>query len=646
MRAAVYVRVSTPKQVHQQTLEQQLERLRDHLREQGLTLEESLIFRDDGYSGSRLNRPGLDRLQDAIRERRIDQVVLTAPDRLARNYVHQVLLLEEFEQGGCQVQFLDRPMSQDPHDQLLLQIRGAVAEYERMLITERMRRGRLAKLRAGILLPWTHAPYGYCPHPDRPRDPRGLTLAPGAAAVVLELFARYLEPGVGLLQVARLLQDRQIPSPTGKPFWGLATVRGILTNPVYTGQVYAGRTRYRPARIRRSATHPIGRPHDTAIAAPSAEWIPVATVPVIVSQDEFDRVQGKLAKNRTFARRHNTVHPDLLRALVSCGHCLRACIGRTLAHSPYGYYVCSGKLKSSDRDDRPCPSRFAPAAQLDERVWQDLCEVLTHPTELTQALERAHAGHWLPQELQARRANLQKGRASLGQQLERLTEAYLQAIIPLPEYERRRRDLAQRDQALAEQEAQLSAQAERHEEVAGLAIAIEEFCARVQRGLVNATFEQKRQLVELLIDRVIVADAEVEIRYVIPTHPSSEHIRFCHLRKDYFRNPQPIRPIRLELPIDPILRTRCRRIAEGSSYHFAAHRPAQTQTAHQAFDGAARHLNAFPLQLPPDLVSTIHLKVRLPDPLNVGRQKLITASPGATRRTRFPMYGPSRVVKG
>lgn len=161
-----------------------------------------------------------------------------------------------------------------------------------------------------------------------------MTLDPGAAAAVSEIFARSLEPGVGLLQVARLLRDRQIPSPTGKTFWGLATVRGILTHPVYTGQVYAGRTRYRPARIRRSATPPIGRPQDTAIAAPSAEWIPVATVPAIVSQDEFDRVQSKLAKNRTFARRHNTVHPYRLRTLVSCGHCLRACIGRTLAHSP------------------------------------------------------------------------------------------------------------------------------------------------------------------------------------------------------------------------------------------------------------------------------------------------------------------------
>jgi DNA invertase Pin-like site-specific DNA recombinase len=59
-------------------------------------------------------------------------------------------------------------MSADPHDQLLLQIRGAVAEYERTLIAERMRRGRLAKMRAGALLPWTRPPFGYRLDPDRP----------------------------------------------------------------------------------------------------------------------------------------------------------------------------------------------------------------------------------------------------------------------------------------------------------------------------------------------------------------------------------------------------------------------------------------------------------------------------------------------
>ena len=87
-----------------------------------------------------------------------------------------MLLIEEFERYGCPVEFLDRPMSHDPHDQLVLQIRGAVAEYERSLIAERMRRGRQAKLRAGVLLPWTRPPYGYGVNPDCPRDPKGVCL--------------------------------------------------------------------------------------------------------------------------------------------------------------------------------------------------------------------------------------------------------------------------------------------------------------------------------------------------------------------------------------------------------------------------------------------------------------------------------------
>lgn len=161
MRIGVYVRVSTPNQVQNQTIEQQVDRMRLHLAEQGDELAAERIFRDDGYSGARLSRPGLDRLRDAIRAGELDRLLVTAPDRLARNYVHQMLLIEEFEHCGCPVEFLDRPMSHDPHDQLLLQIRGAVAEYERALITERMRRGRQAKLRAGILLPWPRPPYGY-----------------------------------------------------------------------------------------------------------------------------------------------------------------------------------------------------------------------------------------------------------------------------------------------------------------------------------------------------------------------------------------------------------------------------------------------------------------------------------------------------
>src|SRR5690349_21896141 len=98
-----------------------------------------------------------------------------------------MVLIEEWERCGCKVEFLDRPMSQDPHDQLLLQIRGAVSEYERTLIAERTRRGRQRQFRAGRMLPWTRAPYGYRMAADRPRDPSAVYQDSAEAAVVAEM---------------------------------------------------------------------------------------------------------------------------------------------------------------------------------------------------------------------------------------------------------------------------------------------------------------------------------------------------------------------------------------------------------------------------------------------------------------------------
>jgi site-specific DNA recombinase len=127
MRTAVYVRVSTPRQSQAQTIDQQRARLRAHLAAHGEELQSEPIFRDDGDSGASLNRPGLDPLRDAVKAAAFDRLLVTPPDRLARHYVHQMVLLEELERVGCRVEFLERPMSQDPHDQLVLQIRSAGA---------------------------------------------------------------------------------------------------------------------------------------------------------------------------------------------------------------------------------------------------------------------------------------------------------------------------------------------------------------------------------------------------------------------------------------------------------------------------------------------------------------------------------------
>src|SRR6266568_8173140 len=141
---------------------------------------------------------------------------------------------------------------------------------------------------------------------------------------------------------------------------------------------------------------------------------------------------------------------------------------------------------------------------------------------LLATFQRAQGGQWLPQELHARRENLRKARVNLEHQMERLTDAYLADVLQLEEYKRRHLELEQRLQSIAEQVRQLEASVGRRDELASVVQSIEAFCQRVQQGLDQTTFEQKRQLIELLVDRVVVTGEEVEIRYVIPTSKKSE----------------------------------------------------------------------------------------------------------------------------
>ena len=534
MKIALYARVSTNRQMQSQSIEQQIERLQEAVaQDPDWELAPEHVYRDDGYSGAKLNRPGLDRLRDAASMAAFELVLVTAPDRLARKYVHQVLLIEEMKKWGCDIQFLERPMQEDdPHDQLLLQIRGAVAEYERSLIADRMRRGRQAKLRAGSLLPWTRAPYGYILDPERPRDPSRVRIDPVKANIVRQIFAWYTDPEapVSLHWVVKQLNEQQIPTPQGGKRWNPSTVRSILRSSTYIGTAYSGRTQPIPARRRKSALSPVGRGQSIQ-PTPSEEWIEVS-VPGIIDQEIFDAAQARLERNRNMARRNNKSHNYLLRGLVSCGQCRLASSGRS--DGKYHYYKCRGKtdVHRAAKGER-CAARYVPSEALDELVWQDLCCIVAEPNLITHELERAQAGEWLPQALQAKRNTVCQALASLERQQERLLEVYLAEIIMRDEFERKRQELTRIQNGLRQQLRQLEYQAQKQIETLTLANNIQEFCQRIQPTLDNLNFERRRQLVELLIDRVIVDDEKVEIRYVIPTSPTGETTRFCNLRTDY-----------------------------------------------------------------------------------------------------------------
>jgi site-specific DNA recombinase len=514
-QVAAYARVSTERQAQTQTIEQQIERLRAYAQQQGWPLPDVRIYKDDGHSGARLDRPALDRLRDAVARGDVDAILITSPDRLARRYAYQVWLLEEFERAGCSVVFLERPPTGDPQDALVIQIRGAIAEYERAVIADRMRRGRLTALRAGRLLPWSTPPYGYRLDPLRPRDPSGVRVEETEAEIIRQLFTWYVEDGLTLYAIAQRLIARGVPTPTRRQFWNPSSVHKILRNQTYAGLAYGNQKQMVPAKRR----HPlIGREPKTGGGEscrlrPRDEWIGVA-VPAIVSEERFGLAQQRLDRNRQWAKR-NTQGEYLLRRLLSCRRC-------GLAHNVwnngrYAYYRCKGMDVLVMRGRRePCRARQIPTDRLDALVWADVCAVLSEPAVLQDALQRAHAGSLSGDERAAQLRDLRRRRVQLERQIQRLVDAYEAEVLSLDELRARRTRLEERLAGLRRDEQRHRAESTQDAQVEIVAGRIEEFRAAVAHGLEHATFAQKRALIELLIERVIVDAPEVEIRYVIP----------------------------------------------------------------------------------------------------------------------------------
>src|SRR5439155_15628745 len=204
----------------------------------------------------------------------------------------------------------------------------------------------------------------------------------------------------------------------------------------------------------------------------------------------------------------------------------------------YSYYWCRGRTDPlrATLGER-CIARYIRAQALDMLVWQDLCQVLTQPALITHELQRAQGGEWLPQALQARQRTLREALAQIERQHARLLDVYLAEVIGREEFEHKRHELTQTQQSVSQQLRQIEAQAQQQVDVLALAHGIDAFCHRLGPTLDHLTFTQHRQLVELLIDRVIVNDGQVEMRYVVPTGPKGETVPFCHLRLDYFDSP-------------------------------------------------------------------------------------------------------------
>src|SRR6266542_1545527 len=248
--AAIYARVSSERQREGGTIESQVAGLHELAQARGLVVPEQLVFLDEGFSGAMLLRPALERLRDRAAEGCFEVLLCHCPDRLARRYAYQVLLLEELDRAGVEVVFLrEGERSGSPEDELLRQFQGMIAEYERAQIRERTRRGKLYRARQGSQAVLVCAPFGYR-YLRKTDDADGyFQVDPAEAEVVREVFRRYSEGDESIAEIARALSARGVPTRTGKAVWDRSTVWGMLRNPAYRGQAAFGKTHTSSRRI-------------------------------------------------------------------------------------------------------------------------------------------------------------------------------------------------------------------------------------------------------------------------------------------------------------------------------------------------------------------------------------------------------------
>jgi site-specific DNA recombinase len=520
-RVALYARVSSDRQEREETIDSQLAQLRSLAEQKQAVVLDRHVYLDDGYSGDLLARPGLDRLRDDAHDGLFDLVLVHCPDRLARRYAYQVVVGEELLKSGCELDFVNRAIAQTPEDQMLLAMQGVIAEYERAKIMERTRRGRLYKLRAGVLV-ISQAPIGYRWIPRQGADRGRLEIVAEQADLVRQIFRWVADEGLTVLGVSRRLMERGVPAPKGGVRWGASTIQNLLKNRAYVGEFCLNRIMaVEPTRPPQPGVYRRKR-KCAQRTRPSAEWI-VVPGPSLISRELYEAAQSRLAANKRFAlRRAQPGNRTLLRCLLRCGVCGYSIIAtwsqpRGPKHQLFRYYVCI-KHAQQDRYGDPktrCDSEPIKAEVLDDIVWSDLRAVMSDPERIAR-----YAGLEQGPTRQPARTDIHRIMREIegcDRQLQRLVDAYQRGAVEMDDLVARRKQIDARRALLVDERKEVETSLRDDEGRRAIRDQLPELARNVRSSLETADFETRVRLVRLLIDRIVVdANFDLEIHYVLP----------------------------------------------------------------------------------------------------------------------------------
>jgi site-specific DNA recombinase len=523
--AAIYARVSSARQKKNETIGSQTAALRAHAGQLGVELPEQWVFEDEGHSGATLVRPALERLRDLVAGVGVDVVLVYSPDRLARKFAYQALLIEEFARAGTRVEFIRGPRGDSPEDQLLVQFQGMFAEYEKAQIMERYRRGKTHRARTGSVNVLSGAPFGYRYLRKNEHTGARYEIVEHEAVLVAELFRRYADDGASIAELTRWLTKCGVPTRTGKARWDRSVVWGMLRNPAYAGRAVFGKTMVvhdSPGLNRRARLE--GRTTPRAVKTidrPREEWTEIP-VPAIVTADTFQRAAQRLADNKRFASRNSKV-PSLLQGLAACAACgygyYRAST-RTTNKKIY-YYRCLGSDDYRYEGGRVCHNKPVRADYLDHVVWEHITGLLADPhlirAEINKRLDQARTAD--PAVKQRQRLDLALAKATKA--ITNMIEAFQEQLLTIDELRARMPDLRARESGLRGQIDALDAQLADRELYLKLADDLHRFLAQLRDKADVFTIEERQRVLRLLVKDVLVGPEKITIRHRIPVRDTA-----------------------------------------------------------------------------------------------------------------------------
>jgi site-specific DNA recombinase len=512
----VYCRVSTEEQKEGRTIDSQIRELEDFAQANSYVITARYI--DEGWSGSLLNRPELDRLRDDANKALFEAVLVNDVDRLSRELVHLGIIKKDLEKKNVKLIFKKLPNNGDPISNFMVNMLGSFAEFEREMIADRTRRGRRYKAEVRKQIMGNVPPYGYT-YVKKEKD-KGIEghyeINEQEAETVKMMFNWVVKEGISQREVVRRLAALRIPPRKGSSRWRRSSVHKILSNETYTGITYYNKHQAVEANKHKNQIKYYKQRKTGLRLRPRNEWIPIPLSDnlKIIDKQTFLAVQSQFDRNKTYSPR-NAKYSYLLKGMVRC-QCGSLFTG-TPSHGRL-FYRCGNRQKTFPFP-RECKAGMISAPKLESIVWNSVSNAVQNPeiiSDQVKVLEEKQKRN--PLDIEKAIKDTQRGLENLKIEEERIFAAYRKGIIQLEQFENEigkiqgeRTQLNTRLIALTQKQGfSLSSKM--------VVKSIEEYCLAIKKKIGKFTFEQRQKFLRFLLEEIAIEGKKVRIFGLIPVY--------------------------------------------------------------------------------------------------------------------------------